>query len=255
VWNYENTLNRWLEYYRQTGRATAGQHNTDFEGDPIVLPLLGIYYDYHDYYMEAYGNNPAKLTDLPFLMTTTHSGYRIHSSNSENPMTRELCHRVPGRNAKGKFKSGNDYGYYAMGPAQSTVPGELENHSYLASAIEPDGTVKPENKDIASYSEIWINETDGKEIIGIEDGDLVLVENPIGAVLCVAHLSKRNARGYVDLHQGNWYDPRAGIPNSYGHATVDVGGNCNTLMASQPSRMDHGNGQQSAMVKISKVNY
>jgi anaerobic dimethyl sulfoxide reductase subunit A len=96
-----------------------------------------------------------------------------------------------------------------------------------------------------------MNPTDATEK-GIEDGNLVQVENPIGAVRCVAHLSKRCARGYVDLHQGCWYDPRP-LPNSYGHDSVDVGGNCNTLMASQPSRVDHGNGQQSAMVKIFKV--
>jgi anaerobic selenocysteine-containing dehydrogenase len=56
-------------------------------------------------------------------------------------------------------------------------------------------------------------------------------------------------RGYVGLHQGSWFDPR-----KIGNEIVDVGGCCNTLMASKPSRIDHGNAQQSAMVTISKVN-
>ncbi len=252
VWQYENQLNRWLEYFGQAGLSKAGQHNTDFEGDPIVIQIPA-YYAYQDYFMEAYGNDPAKLTDLPFLLTTTHDKFRSHSSLAENPLMRELCHRVPGQDDKGRPLSGNDWGYYAMAPKEY-APGGTGTYPYLAAAIEADGTVKPENKDIASYSEIFINEDDGKELLGLKDGDLVLVENPIGAVQCVAHLTRRCARGYVGLHQGNWYDPRKGIQNSYNHPTVDVGGNCNTLMASQPSRIDHGNGQQSAMVKITKVN-
>ncbi|MDR0453964.1 MAG: molybdopterin-dependent oxidoreductase [Deferribacteraceae bacterium] len=255
VWQYEHQLDRWLEYYRQAGKA--GQHNRDFESDPIVLPIP-IYYAYEDYFMEAYGYgvNGKKAQqvneDLPYMLTTTHDKFRSHSSLAENPLMRELCHRVPGQK-DGKYKQGNDWGYYATAPNDFPVNGS-GRYQYLASAIEEDGAVKPENKEIASYSEIWINEEDGKTDLGLKDGDLVLVENPIGAVLCVANLSKRCARGFVSLHQGNWYDPRQGIKNGYNHPTVDVGGNCNTLMASQPSRIDHGNGQQSAMVKITKVN-
>ena len=57
-----------------------------------------------------------------------------------------------------------------------------------------------------------------------------------------------SSQWFVGLHQGCWYDPR-----EINGETVDVGGNCNTLMPSTPSRLDHGNGVQSAMVKIERV--
>jgi anaerobic selenocysteine-containing dehydrogenase len=250
TWQYENLFNKWHGFLPTDQR---GQSHKDFEGNRIVLEIP-LYYAYEDYFMEAYGNDPARVADLPFLMTTTHDKYRAHSSQAENPILRELCHRVPGRDSKGKPKQGNDAGYYAMGAPQDFAANKTGNIPELSSAINSDGSVSGEFKEIASYSEIWINETDGRDILHIQDGDLVLVENPIGAVYCVARLSKRCSRSYVDLHQGCWYDPRP-LPNSYGHEFVDVGGNCNTLMASQPSRVDHGNGQQSAMVKITKVNY
>jgi anaerobic selenocysteine-containing dehydrogenase len=255
TWQYRNLFSKWHGWlYGQTdpqGNSLVGQQHKDFEGDEIVLEIP-LYYAYEDYFLEAYGNDPAKVAELPFLMTTTHDKYRSHSSLAENPLLRELCHRVPGRDAKGKPKQGNDYGDYAMGPAQDFNSGSVGDYPPLSRKMNPDGTVDAANKEIVSYSEIWINETDGISM-GLEDGDLVLAENPVGAVRCVARLSKRCARGFVGLHQGCWSDFRPNLPNSYGHEYVDVGGNCNTLMASQPSRVDHGNGQQSAMVKISKV--
>jgi anaerobic selenocysteine-containing dehydrogenase len=255
TWQYENLFSKWHGWlYGQTdpqGNSLIGQQHKDFEGDRIVLEIP-LYYAYEDYFLEAYGNDPAKVAALPFLMTTTHDKYRSHSSLAENPLLRELCHRVPGRDAKGKPKQGNDYGDYAMGPAQDFSSGSIGVYPPLSRKINPDGTVDAANKEIVSYSEIWINETDGLAM-GLEDGDLVQAENPVGAVRCVARLSKRCARGFVGLHQGCWSDFRPNLPNSYGHEYVDVGGNCNTLMASQPSRVDHGNGQQSAMVKIIKV--
>lgn len=255
VWQYENLYSKWHGYYKGISTAQknlVGQMHKDFEGDRFVNEIP-MYYAYQDYFMEAYGNSAAKIADLKFLLTTTHDRYRSHSSMAENPMLRELNHRVPGQDAKGNIKTGNDYGYYSMGPTKSFAVGGSGTYPYLAGAIEADGTVKPENKEIASYSEIWMNESDGLEM-GLKDGDLIQVENPVGAVRVVARLTKRCAKGYVGLHQGCWYDPRP-LPNSYGHEFVDVGGNCNTLMASQPSRIDHGNGQQTAFVKISKVNY
>jgi anaerobic selenocysteine-containing dehydrogenase len=248
TWQYENYFSKWHGFLPAAQR---GQPHRDFEGDRIVLEIP-IYYAYEDYFLEAYGNDPAKVAELPYLLTTTHDKYRSHSSLAENPLLRELCHRVPGRDAKGMPKQGNDYGDYAMGPTQDFSVNSVGVYPPLSRKLNPDGTVNAANKEIVSYTEIWINETDGREVLGLQDGDLVQVENPVGAVRCVARLSKRCARGFVGLHQGCWSDFRP-MPNSYGHEYVDVGGNCNTLMASQPSRVDHGNGQQSAMVKITKV--
>ena len=240
TWGYESMFDKWNGFLPADER---GQQHKDLEGDRFVLEIP-IYYDYRDYYVEAYAMTLDQIKEkLPFCLTTTHDKYRSHSSLAESPMMRELYGKVPGLDEKGKLKSGNDFNEYAMGPAQN-----------LARTIEADGSVKDKNKNIATYTEVWVNRADmGK--LGIKDGDLVQIENPIGAVRCVARLSDRCARGYIDLHQGCWYDPRE-IPNNgsqFGHTSVDVGGNCNTLMASQPSRIDHGNGQQSALVNIFKV--
>jgi anaerobic selenocysteine-containing dehydrogenase len=94
--------------------------------------------------------------------------------------------------------------------------------------------------------DIWVNDED---FASYQDGELVKVENEIGAVYCTLRKTKRCVSGYVGLHQGAWFDPR-----EIDGKIVDVGGCCNTLMASKPSRIDHGNAQQSAMVKISRVN-
>jgi hypothetical protein len=165
-------------------------------------------------------------------------------------MLRELSHRVPGVDANGKFKQGNDYNYYAALSADSPAVNEIKAIPPLNLTINDDGSVDPEFKDIASYSEILMHPADAAALTpAVADGDLVQIENPVGAVRCVAKLTRRCARGFVGLHQGCWYDPR-----TIDGKVVDVGGCCNTLMASQPSRIDHGNGQQSAMVKIFKVN-
>jgi anaerobic selenocysteine-containing dehydrogenase len=245
LWQYENKFSKWHGYLPAEKR---GQHNTDMEGDRLVLEIP-IYYAYEDYFLEAYNG---KNKDLPFLLTTTHNRYRSHSSMAENPMLRELSHRVPGQSDSYMgYNEANDCNDYAMMPNMER--GKAAIIAPLSRTIDLDGAVGPESKAIASYTEILINEADGLAM-GLKTGDLVQVENPVGAVRCVAKLTKRCSRGYVSLHQGCWYDPRP-LPNSYNHDSVDVGGNCNTLMASQPSRIDHGNGQQTAMVKITKVNY
>lgn len=248
VWQYENKFSKWHGYLQPGQR---GQRHKDLEGHRFVIEIP-VYYAYQDYFMEAYGLPDTASVDsgYPFMLTTTHDRYRSHSSLAENPILRELSHYVPGTDAKGNYKPANDYNNYSMPPSQAFAVNEGGVIPELNRTIGEGGEVTAENREIASYSEIWINRTDGEQVLGLKDGDLVQVENPIGAVRCVARLSNRCARGYVSLHQGCWYDPRI-IEGKL----VDVGGNCNTLMASQPSRIDHGNGQQSAMVKITKVNY
>ncbi|MBQ3032837.1 MAG: hypothetical protein IJD28_00530, partial [Deferribacterales bacterium] len=222
----------------------------DLEGHRFVVEIP-VYYAYQDYFMEAYGLADTASVDkeYPYMLITTHDRYRSHSSMAENPMLRELCHYVPGRDAKGNMKQANDYNEYSMPPQKAFNVNEVGEYPTLSRTIGENGVVSTENKEVTSYSEIWMNRADGLAM-GIQSGDLIDVENPVGAVRVVARLSDRLARGLVSLHQGCWYDPR-----EIDGKLIDVGGNCNTLMASQPSRIDHGNGQQSAMVKITKVNY
>ncbi len=261
VWNYEHRFEKWHGYMAASGNT--GQKNEDmFEKDPIVLPIP-MYFAYEDYFYEAYnGELPAE--GNRFLLTTTHDRYRSHSSMAENPLLRELSHKVPGvrKNVdnpafpytrdEDTLKPAGDYGHYASAPERAFEEGGSGQYPAYNSAIAPDGSVSQENKEIASYSEIWMNKADAAGM-GIQNGDLVDVWNKIGAVRCVAKLTKRCAKGFLGLHQGCWYDIRE-IPGSgTGHKYIDVGGNCNTLMASKPSRADHGNGQQSAMVSVKKV--
>ena len=260
VWNYEHRFEKWHGYLPAEQRGQANQDK--FEKDAVVLPIP-MYFAYEDYFMEAY-NNELPPENNRFLLTTTHNRYRSHSSMAENPLLRELSHRVPGvrqnvnnpvypysRN-EDTIKPANDYNEYAMSPANAFEVNNGGTYPAFNNTIQANGTVSAENKDIASYSEILINPTDAVDH-DINNGDLIDVWNKIGAVRCVAKLSKRCAKGFLGLHQGCWYDIREIPENVTGHKYIDVGGNCNTLMASKHSRVDHGNGQQSAMVQIAKV--
>lgn len=231
-WRYENLFSKWHGYLAVDQQ---GQYKADDEGDPVVYPIP-MFYDYRDYFREAYGLSSNDQLAGRFLLTTTHDRFRAHSSQSENPYLRELTHRVEG----GALYSGNDSGYYAI---SSDPNGNMDEFPPLNSKIGTDGL--PTDKTIASYTDIWVNDIDFADMA---DGTLVEVYNEIGSVYCTIRKTKRCVKGYVGLHQGCWFDPR-----TIGGKTVDVGGNCNTLMSSKPSRIDHGNAQQSAMVNIRKV--
>ncbi|MBQ3033632.1 MAG: molybdopterin-dependent oxidoreductase, partial [Deferribacterales bacterium] len=102
VWQYENRFSKWHGYLPEAQR---GQPHKDLEGDRYVIEIP-VYYAYQDYFMEAYGlaDTDTVNREYPFTLTTTHDRYRSHSSMAENPMLRELTHRVPGRDAKGNYK-------------------------------------------------------------------------------------------------------------------------------------------------------
>jgi anaerobic selenocysteine-containing dehydrogenase len=227
VFQYEHCKER---YHGWLPADMRGQKNADIEGDPI-FNLLPFYYNYEDYFMEAFGNDPAKLPpeNNRFLVTTTHDRFRAHSSYSEAPYARELTHRTRG----GGPYSGHDWGTYAL---SSSSNGSIPR---LNKSIQDKDYVR------ASWSEAWMNNEDAAAF-GIRDGDIIEMRNPIGAVRVAARVTKRAVRGFIGLHQGCWYDPDP-------EDGVDDGGCANTIMASKPSRVDHGNGQQCAMVSIKKV--
>lgn len=249
VWRYEHLYDKWHGYLPLTKQ---GQSNKDADTtapNPKVWPIP-MYFDYQDYFWEAYGLTKADdlgTNGYNLLMTTTHDRFRAHSSQAENPYLRELTHRVVG----GDLYSGNDWNQYAV---SSDPQGDMNKFTPINELIGPDGLpVSAPSRKKASYADIWINDKDAASgaLFGntpLKDGDLVKVENPIGKVYCTVRTSSRCIPGFVGLHQGCWSDYR-----EIGGETIDVGGNCNTLMASRPSRIDHGNAQQSAMVKISKI--
>jgi hypothetical protein len=215
-----------------------GQRGDDIEGDPII-PFVPMYFNYEDSFMEAYGG-PARMKEMPedkrFLVTCSHPVLRAHSTMAESPLLRELTQRVGG----GGEYSGNDWGTFAL------------------SEIGPDGKIPRPNSSIdsannfqrtdfkrASWTQVVMNVKDG-ERLGIKDGDVIEMRNPIGAVRVVVKLTRRIVKGYIALEQGGWYDPDP-------VDGVDDGGCANTIMCTRGSRLDHGNGNNSAMVSIKKV--
>lgn len=227
-----------------------GQENRDAEGDLKVYPIP-MYFNFEDCFKESYngfnnvdsatgeakaGKNAAFFAgtgkDKPLTMSTTHDRYRVHSTHDENPLLRELNHRTIG----GGWASGNDWKEYCIVPERQTENSAAAYESPMISSA-----IYNKNRETASWHEIWINTQDAAER-GITDGMLCRVENPIGKVRVIARVTDRCIPGHLNLHQGGWYDP-----NTDG---VDDGGNANTLIASTPSRYDHGNAQQSAYVII-----
>lgn len=234
VWRYENLYSKWHGYLPKEKQ---GQINKDEEGDPIAYPIP-VYFNYQDHFRVAYGLDTNDKLNGRYLLTTTHDRFRAHSSQAENPYLRELTHRTIG----GALYSGNDSGAYAVSNGDNiTFPA-------LNTLIGEDGKPVAGAENRASYADIWVNDSDFADF---NDGDLVKVSNEIGAVYCTIRKTARCVPGYVGLHQGCWVDFRGDINNK--DSLIDVGGNCNTLMPSTPSRLDHGNGVQSAMVKIERV--
>ncbi len=263
LWNYAHRFEQWHGYLADQSKSV-GQNKKDLENDPLVLGIP-VYYAWQDYFLEAYGDGTLAGSDVdiankyPFKLTTTHNRFRAHSSMAENPLLRELSHSTPGKKtyngAREGVLKGNDYTYYATPPSQAFSTGNGGAYPYLNSLINNNVTkadlVDSKNKGMATFNHVYINPDDAAALSpAVATGDLVELRNPIGIVYAVAKLTKRCAKGYVDLHQGAWYDPR-----TIDGEIVDVGGCCNTLMASQPSRIDHGNAEQSALVKITKINY
>ena len=246
VWDYARRYSKWHGWLPKGER---GQKNKDYEGDPIVYPIP-MYFDFRDSFNEAYGVFPIKDAEGKVIkagkpendlskkkgltMSTTHDRYRVHSTMAENPFLRELNHRTKG----GGYGSGNDWKEYAVMPERHIEGATAPISPMISSAVE--------KKDMktASWHEIWINDQDAAER-GIVESDLIVVENPIGAVRVIARVTKRCMRGHINLHQGGWYDPNP-IDG------IDDGGCANTLMSSKPSRIDNGNAQQSAYVTVRK---
>lgn len=235
VWEY---IRRFSKYHGWLPKEKRGQPNKDYENDMKVYPIP-MYINFEDCFNEAYGvfsgkpdNDLSKKGGL--TMSTTHDRYRVHSTMAENPLLRELNHRTKG----GKWASGNDWKEFCVMPERHIEGAAAPISPMISSAVyKKDMTT-------ASWHEIWVNTQDAVDR-GIADGDLIRVENPIGAVRVIARVTDRCMRGHINLHQGGWYDPNP-IDG------VDDGGCANTLMACKASRYDHGNAQQFAYVTIKK---
>ena len=229
VWEYKHRNEKFHGYLPVEER---GNKNTDDEGDPIVYNIPVIF-DYRDYFNQAYGQDLfADANNKPFFNLGTHIRYRSHSTFNDSPLVREL----------GKFAIGGgpatDTDLYAdVLPVYADVNPPY-NTALTLKRLTPVGQVG------CGYEAIWMNPSDALSK-GINDGDLVTVWNPIGAVHAVAKLSNRISKGVTLMPQGGWYDPDAN--------GIDDGGCSNTLCASTPTRCDHGNAQMSIVVFVTKA--
>ena len=235
-----------------------GQKNKDYENDPFIYPIP-MYYAFEDTFNEMYGefnisstkkdkqagwytvgpkpssNDLSKITDkLTLTVGSTHDRYRSHSSQAENPYLREFTHRTKG----GGWASCNDWNEYSVVP-EIQAPGSKGDFSPMISRAVA-------NKDMtqASWHEFWMNDEDAAQF-GINDGDLIRVSNPVGAIRVIARVTKRIVRGHGQIHQGAWYDPNP-VDN------VDDGACANTIMSNRPSRFDNGNSVHCAYCIVEK---
>lgn len=228
VWEYTHRNEKFHGYLPIEER---GNKNTDDQGDPLVYNIP-VYFDYRDYFKQAYGQDLFAGSEKPLFNLGTHIRYRSHSTFNESPLVREL----------GKFAIGGT-------PAMDTdvFADVLPKYADVNPPYDEELTLKrltPVGQTGCGYEALWMNPADA-EAKGIKDGDLVKAYNPIGAVHAVAKLSNRISKGVTLLPQGGWYDP-----DSNG---IDDGGCSNTICASTPTRCDHGNAQMSIVVFVEKA--
>lgn len=239
VWNYEN---KFSYYHGWLPKDKRGQANKDYEGDPFFFPIP-TYSHFEDKVKEAYGIMAGKNLDWDMenalTFGTTHDRYRSHSALAENPFLREMNHRTAG----GGWASCNDWNEFANVPTDMPKNTEAQAAQQIPAMLS--AAIAKKNKGTASWHEVWINDEDANDR-GIEDGDLIQLENPIGTVRVIARKTKRCIRGHINLHQGSWYDPNP-------VDGVDDGGSANTICSSKPTIGDCGNSQQWGMVTVKKV--
>ncbi len=95
-----------------------------------------------------------------------------------------------------------------------------------------------------SLQEVLMNAQDA-ENRGIAHGDKVTVFNDRGMISASATVTNRLMPGVIILHQGAWWEP-----DSRG---LDKGGCANTLSNETPSRICHGNAQNTLLAEVEKA--
>lgn len=198
-----------------------GNVNVDSEGDPIVYPIP-VHFPVEEHFP---GMTSAQMSAYPLHCLSNHNRYRSHSTHDNNPYLRELY----------KYdkdgKPCNDSDTFNVDPQQANFG--------TGAGLEP----------------IMINPADAGSIT---TGDRVKVTSFIlqkeggtyieRSAYASAIVTERIIKGVVNIQQGAWFDP---IKDN--GADVDQGGSANTLFSERPSRMDHGNAQMTARVKIAKA--
>ncbi len=95
----------------------------------------------------------------------------------------------------------------------------------------------------AHIQTVWINPMDAKDR-GIENDDIVIIENKRGKVQLPAFVTPRIVPGTASIPQGAWFKDESG---------VDVGGSVNTLTSWNPSPLAKGNTQHTALCQVRKA--
>ena len=191
--------------------------NIDSEGDPEVYEIPVYFYPMDGYVDYSAEMDMENIGSYNFTCLSTHSMFRSHSTHNNTPLLREIS----------KYKKdgsfANDSATYNVSPTQATF------------SLDGEGLER-----------VWINIDDAASL-NIQNGNRVKITSAMTkrAIYASAFVTKRVMSGVVIVSQGSWFDP---ITDEHGE--VDQGGCVNSLYNEVPSRMDHGNAQMTAVVKI-----
>lgn len=191
--------------------------NIDSEGDPEVYEIPVYFYPMDGYVDYSSEMDMENISSYNFTCLSTHSMFRSHSTHNNTPLLREIS----------KYKKdgsfANDSTTYNVSPTQATF------------SLDGEGLER-----------VWINVDDAASL-NIQNGNRVKITSAMTkrAIYASAFVTKRVMSGVVIVSQGSWFDP---ITDERGE--VDQGGCVNSLYNEVPSRMDHGNAQMTAVVKI-----
>lgn len=194
--------------------------NMDSEKDPEVYEIPVFFYP-TDGYADCTETDMKNMAQYPIACLSTHLMFRSHSTHDNTPFLRELY-----KKDKDGYGS-NDSGTFGVSPTGKTF------------AVDSNSGLEP----------ILINTEDAANL-GIKNGDKVKITSAMTkrSMYASAFVTKRIVTGASVVHQGSWFDP---VTDKSG--AVDQGGSSNTLYNERPSRMDHGNAQMNAYIKIEKV--
>lgn len=194
--------------------------NMDSEKDPKVYEIPIFFYP-TDGYVDSKEVDIANIDKYPIICLSGKSMFRSHSTHNNTLFLRELY-----KKDKSGFPS-EDSASYGANPVQKTFAKDSD------SGLEP----------------IWINVEDAAAF-GISDGDKVKVTSAMTkkSLYASAFVTKRLMKGVSVIQEGSWFDP---IKDKNGE--VDQGGCANVLYSEIPSRMDNGNAQMNAYVRIEKA--
>jgi len=210
----------WADFSKQgyyqypAGKMTSTTAYTDFRADPVKNKLptpSGLIEIYSKAINDFYGPNYAGVPVIPQFIPPFE--WKGSATASQYPLAMITSHDIHRQHS------------------------QADNVTWLRQRSKLNG-----------YAPLWINAADAKSR-GINQGDVVLVNNSRGQVLAAAMITQRIMPGVVRLTQGSWYNSsNPGDPNG-----IDVGGCANTLTSDQgTSELAQASSTHTSIVQVQK---